>query len=359
VSVAHILALIVATACISFILTPVMRDFALRRGWVTEPGERKVHSRPTPELGGSAMFVAILVVTAVQLAGELLFGWNGFFSGANIRPLMLVGILLGSTIIYVTGLIDDLIDLSPRLKFAGQVLAAVVAVACGVRIGFITAPGVSHVQDLGILSIPVSVFFLVAFANIINLIDGLDGLAGGICAIAAVTMLLLARGTSQTTAVILAALVIGACLGFLRYNFHPASVFMGDEGALLLGFLLGTISMMGIMKTTAAIALAVPLLIVAVPVFDTFSAIVRRLSHGRAIETADRHHIHHRLLGRGFSQRQTVLIIYVWSALLGVGAYSVSHTPSVIQISALAIFLVVTGLIIWFLGLYDSARHHK
>ena len=358
-SVLHTLALIVGAALVSFILTPVVRNVALKRGWVAEPGGRKIHKVPTPELGGTAMFIAILVMVGAQLAGERFFGWKGFFSDATTRPLALVGIIAGAAIIYATGLIDDLIDLSPGLKLLGQILAATVVALCGVRISFVMFPGNGSVHDLGLLSIPLTIFFLVAFANIINLIDGLDGLAAGICAIAAITMLLLARSVNQTAAVILAALVIGSCLGFLRFNFHHASIFMGDEGALLLGYLLGIISMMGVMKTTAAIALAVPLLIVAVPIFDTASAIVRRLRHGEAIEQADRQHIHHRLLGRGFSQRQTVIIIYIWSALLGVGAYAVSHTPSAIQIGALVVFLIVTALIIWLLGLYDSARHHK
>jgi len=359
VSILHILALIVGAALISFILTPLARNLALKKGWVAQPGERKIHTKPTPELGGTAIFIAILAMVAIQLAGEHFLGWKGFFTDATTNPLALVGILVGAAIIYATGLIDDLVDLSPGLKLIGQILAATVVAACGVRIGFIMLPGSSHVRDLGILSIPLTIFFLVAFANIINLIDGLDGLAAGICAIAAITMLLLARDASQIAAVILAALIIGSCLGFLRYNFNPASIFMGDEGALLLGFMLGVISMMGVMKTTAAIALAVPLLIVAVPIFDTASAIVRRLRHGEAIEHADRKHIHHRLLGRGFSQRKTVIIIYLWSILLGVGAYAVSHTPSAIQIGTLVLLLIITALIIWFLGLYDSARHHK
>jgi len=359
VSILHTLALIAGAAAISLILTPLARNLALKKGWVAEPGERKVHTKPTPELGGTAIFIAILAMVAIQLAGERFLGWKGFFSDVTVSPLALIGVLGGAAIIYATGLIDDLVNLSPGLKLLGQIIAATVVAVCGVRISFIMLPGGTHVRDLGILAIPLTIFFLVAFANIINLIDGIDGLAAGICAIAAVTMLLLARGASQTTAVIFAALVIGACLGFLRYNFHPASIFMGDEGALMLGFFLGVISMMGVMKTTAAIALAVPLLIVAVPIFDTASAIVRRLRHGEAVQQADREHIHHRLLGRGFSQRKTVLIIYLWSILLGVGAYAVSYTPSAIQVTALIVLLIITALIIWLLGLYDSARHHK
>ncbi|MCL2882566.1 MAG: undecaprenyl/decaprenyl-phosphate alpha-N-acetylglucosaminyl 1-phosphate transferase [Coriobacteriia bacterium] len=358
-SILHTLALIAGAAVISLILTPLARNLALKKGWVAQPSERKVHTKPTPELGGTAIYLAILVMVAIQLAGEHFFGWKGFLSDVTVQPLALIGVLGGATIIYATGLIDDLTNLSPGLKLLGQIIAATVVAVCGVRISFIMLPGGTHVRDLGILAIPLTIFFLVAFANIINLIDGIDGLAAGICAIAAVTMLLLARGASQTTAVIFAALVIGSCLGFLRYNFHPASIFMGDEGALLLGFFLGVISMMGVMKTTAAIALAVPLLIVAVPIFDTASAIVRRLRQGEAVQQADREHIHHRLLGRGFSQRKTVLIIYLWSILLGVGAYAVSHTPSAIQLAALIVLLLITALIIWLLGLYDSARHHK
>ena len=354
----HTGVLIVGAALLCLLFTPLVRNFALRRGWVTEPDERKIHTKPTPELGGTAIFAAMLIMVLIQLVGERLFGWKGFLSDVNVTPVGLIGILAGAVIMYLTGLIDDRVDLSPGSKLFGQIIASLVVALCGVRISFVVIPLGNTLLDLGILSVPVTVFFLVAFANIINLIDGLDGLAAGICAIAAVSMLVLARGLNQTTAAIMAALIIGSCLGFLRYNFHPASIFMGDEGALLLGFLLGIIALMGVMKTTAAIALAVPLLIVAVPIFDTATSIVRRLRHGTAIEQADRGHIHHRLLGRGFSQRKTVFIIYIWSALLGVGAYAVRYTPSVIRVGALIVFLAITALIIWFLGLYDSARHH-
>jgi len=353
----HTLALIAGAALLSFILTPLVRNFALKRGWVAQPGERKIHTKPTPELGGTAIFVAMLLIVLGQVLGERFLGWKGFISDVTTQPLALFGILGGATIIYATGLVDDLVELSPGWKLLGQIAAALVVALCGVRISFVINPLGNTLIDLGPLAVPITVFFLVAFSNIINLIDGLDGLAGGICAIAAVSMLVLARGLNQTSAAILAALIIGSCLGFLRYNFHPASVFMGDEGALLLGFLLGIIAMMGIMKTTAAIALAVPLLIVAVPIFDTASAIVRRLRHGDAVQQADRQHIHHRLLGRGFSQRQTVFIIYGWSALLGVVAYAVRYTPSIIRVGALVALFIVTALIVWFLGLYDSARH--
>ncbi len=188
---------------------------------------------------------------------------------------------------------------------------------------------------LGLLSIPITLIYIAGFTNVINLIDGLDGLAAGVSAIAGGTFLVLALQGNHLEAAALAAALIGACLGFLRYNFNPASIFMGDSGALFLGFALATISLMGVMKTVAAIALAVPLLIIGVPVFDTASAIVRRVRHNRPIQEADKGHIHHRLLGRGFDQRQTVLIIYAWSGALAIGAMAMRWSPSVIKYAGL------------------------
>jgi UDP-GlcNAc:undecaprenyl-phosphate GlcNAc-1-phosphate transferase len=211
---------------------------------------------------------------------------------------------------------------------------------------------------LGLLSIPVTLIYIAGFTNVINLIDGLDGLAAGVSAIAAGTFLVLALQGNHLEAAALAAALIGACVGFLRYNFNPASIFMGDSGALFLGFALATISLLGVMKTVAAIALAVPLLIIGVPIFDTASAIVRRVRHKRPIQEADKGHIHHRLLGRGFDQRQTVLMIYAWSGALAIGAIAMRWAPGVIKYAAFLLLAVLTGFMAYWLGLFEAAHHH-
>jgi len=202
----------------------------------------------------------------------------------------------------------------------------------------------------------VTLVYIVAFTNVINLIDGLDGLAAGVSAIAAMSLLVLALQGNRLDAATLALALIGACIGFLRYNFHPASIFMGDSGALFLGFALAVISLMGVMKSTATIALAVPLLIIGVPIFDTASAIVRRLLHSRPIQEADKGHIHHRLLGRGFNQTQTVMIIYVWCAALAVGGYAVRWSPGPIRAVAFVSLFAITGLMTYWLGLFEAVH---
>jgi UDP-GlcNAc:undecaprenyl-phosphate GlcNAc-1-phosphate transferase len=232
-----------------------------------------------------------------------------------------------------------------------------VVVAAGLKIEYVGDPFGGGLVALGYLSIPITLIYIVGFTNVINLIDGLDGLAAGVSAIAAASLLVLAAQGNRLEAAALAAAVIGACVAFLRYNFNPASIFMGDSGALFLGFTLATISLMGVMKSSAAIALAVPLLIIGVPIFDTASAIVRRLRHKRPIQEADKGHIHHRLLGRGFNQRQTVLIIYVWSIALAFGGYEVRYAPGTLKAVTIAMLFVITGFMAYWLGLFEAVGH--
>jgi UDP-GlcNAc:undecaprenyl-phosphate/decaprenyl-phosphate GlcNAc-1-phosphate transferase len=348
--------LVLVAGAIALALTPVVRYLSNRWGLVDQPDHRKVHRTPMSRLGGVAIYFAVIGALAAQYLGELYLGWQGPFVEAATRANVLA-ILGGMTLVFVVGLVDDLRDLSPGVKFLGQLAAAAVVVFAGVRIEYIGNPAGGGLLALGTLSIPVTLIYIVAFTNIINLIDGLDGLAAGVSAIAGGTLLVLAIQGNRFDAAALAAVLIGACLGFLRYNFHPASIFMGDSGALFLGFTLATISLLGVMKTTAAIALAVPLLIVGVPIFDTASAIVRRWRHGRPIGEADRGHIHHRLLGRGFDQRQTVLIIYVWSILLSVVGYAVRYAPGIIKIAAMLGLFAVSAAMVYWLGLFEAVHH--
>lgn len=343
-------------AVVSAAVTPFVRRYAIKHHIVANPGGRHIHKVPIPVMGGTSIFIGIVAVTCAQIIGELLLGWRGFGSDASADLIQLGALALAATLIYFLGLFDDVYNISPGLKLLGQVIAAAIVASAGLRIDFISNPFSDSIIMLGLFAVPVTVIYLVAFANIINLIDGLDGLAAGVAAIAASSLLVLAVGANQLAAAIIAVAIMGSCVGFLFFNFHPASIFMGDEGALLLGFLLGVVSLMGVMKTTAAIALAVPLLIVGIPIFDTLFAIIRRVRHNQPIKQADKGHIHHRLLERGFNQRQTVILIYVWSSALAVGGYAVRYAPVIWRFATIAVLFVVTGIMAYWLGLYEPVQ---
>jgi len=342
-------ALIVTWAC-----TPLVRLMGKRWGIVAHSGGRHVHHGAIPRIGGVAMFAGFAAAVLVRVAGEHFFGWPAVLT----RPGQhLWGVVAGITVMFLVGIVDDIIEMKPGQKFAGQIVAAAIVIYSGVSIDFFSNPFGGGLVLLGVLSIPITLFWIAGFTNIINLIDGLDGLAAGVTAIAAVSLLVLAQQSNQPVAAVLAAALFGTCLGFLRFNFHPASIFMGDSGALFLGFTLAVISLLGVMKSVAAITLVVPLLVVGVPVFDTFSAIVRRRRHGRPIQEADKGHIHHRLLGRGFNQRQTVLIIYAWSIALAVGAYTVRWTPPWLRIVTFSVLGILSAFMAYWLGLFEAVHH--
>ncbi len=342
-------------AVVTFALTPLVRAASLRFGLVDTPDGRKVHTGEISRLGGIALFAGFGAALAVQYVGETYFGWRALVA---VGGAQVAGVLAGLGIIFIVGVLDDIMTLEPGPKLIGQIVAAMVAIGSGVRIDFIGHPFGSGLIALGLAGIPLTLVYFVGFANVINLIDGLDGLAAGVTAIAATTFLVLAMQSNQPVAAAFAAALIGACVGFLRYNFNPASIFMGDSGAMFLGFTLASISLLGVMKSVAAIALAVPLLIIGVPIFDTASAIIRRIRHKRPIQEADKGHIHHRLLGRGFDQRQTVLIIYVWSAALAVGGYAVRHAPVSLKLVAFAVLAGLSAFMASWLGLFEAAHHH-
>lgn len=350
----HAIVLAVAIG-VTLVMTPVARLVGLRWGIVSHAGGRHVHQGSIPRIGGAGMFAGLVVAVAVRCIGEIAWGWQPVLTAPGSPA---VAVLAGIVVIFAVGLVDDVIDLSPGKKFLGQLVAAAITVAGGVRIEFFSDPFTGGIVLLGVLSVPVTLLWMVSFANIVNLIDGLDGLAAGVAAIAAASLFALALESNQPAAAFLAVVVIGVCAGFLRYNFHPATIFMGDSGALLLGFALACISLTGVMKSVAAIALVVPILIVGVPVFDTLSAIIRRKRHGRPIGEADKGHIHHRLLARGFSQRQTVLIIYVWSAALAIGGYAMRWVPAFYKLLTFVVLALLSGLMAYWLGLFEAA-HHK
>ena len=351
----YILAFALSLA-LALLLTPLARRLAVWLGAVDMPHDRKVHENPTPTLGGIAIFLAVVISL---LASKVLIGLTSAVSAPQgmaeaLSSYQLLGIILSSTFIVLLGAYDDMRRLSPWTKLAGQVMAALVLVSFGVEVSTVALPR-GNVIDLTaspILSIMLTVIWMVAFTNIINLIDGLDGLAAGISVISAAAFFFYGSrvGADPNTlqAMVIAAALGGACLGFLRYNFNPASIFMGDSGAMFLGFILGAISIQGILKRTAVATLFTPIIVLAVPIIDTGLAILRRARSGRPFHYADKEHIHHRLLYIGHSQRQAVLIIYLWTALLTGIALALEFVASkmlvFILLAAGVISLVATTL---------------
>ncbi|MDO8914798.1 MAG: MraY family glycosyltransferase [Coriobacteriia bacterium] len=354
-SVRHYLGLVAIAFSVTYALTPLVRGLSARLGLLDAPGGRRVHTREVSRLGGAAIFGGFCAAMTVQYLGERFAGWGAVFARDG-WPL--AGTFAGMIVIMAVGLWDDVRPIPPGVKLAGQIVAASLPLAAGLRVDYVGNPFGGGLIQLGLLGIPVTLAWIVGFTNVINLIDGLDGLAAGVTAIAALSFLVLAAQMNQLAAAVLAAALIGACIGFLRYNFHPASIHMGDSGAMFLGFTLSTLALQGVMKSVAAITLLVPLLVIGVPVFDTLSAIIRRTRHGRPIQEADDGHIHHRLLRRGLSHRQTVLVIYVWSAALAAGGYSMRFVPSAFKVGVFVVLAALSALMASRLGLFDAARVH-
>ena len=315
---------------ISFIITPLLKKNAEKLGAIDVPDARKVHQRVMPRIGGLAIYLGFLISVLVvfPITNELL------------------GLLAGSTIIMLFGIADDIRGVSPKVKLLGQIIAAGIVVMAGISVEFITNPfanimGGGAMIPLGVFAIPVTIFWIVGVTNAINLIDGLDGLAAGTSAIAAVTMAVIAVLEGHVMVAIMAAILAASIFGFLKYNFHPAEIFMGDSGSLFLGFSLSTLAIMGLTKSATVISVFVPILILGIPIFDTFFAVVRRYLQGKPIFQADKGHLHHRLLDMGLSHKQTVIAIYFVNFTLGGSAVLLTRLTSE---QSLWILLAVTVL---------------
>lgn len=303
-------AFLVALA-VAALLTPFVARLAVRVGAVDEPRERGLAARSTPLLGGLAILAGVLVAALIWLPIDQ----------------QTTGILLGAALIAAIGAVDDTFELSPAVKLLGQMAAALIPVVAGVRVEHVTLPFLGALDFGAVLGGTLTVIGLVGLMNVVNFSDGVDGLAAGVCAISAVAFSIIAFDLGRTSAGVLAAIIAGAALGFLVHNFHPASVFMGDCGALLLGYLLGCAAVQGSLKTNALIALVGPLAILAVPFLDTGFVIARRLKYRRAPWSADAHHFHHRMARIGFSQRRTVLYLYAWTFMLAGLAVAMRFIP--------------------------------
>ncbi|MGJ7922723.1 glycosyltransferase family 4 protein [Neobacillus sp. LXY-4] len=291
-----------------FLLTPLIKKLAFKVGATDKPGSRKVHQQIMPRLGGLAIYISFLI-------GILILQPDDRYH---------LPILIGSIIIILTGIYDDLKEISPKTKLVGQIAAAFVVVVMGdMGVKFINLPFGGEIH-LGYFSIPLTMIWIIGITNAINLIDGLDGLAAGVSSIALLTIAGMAFVMVNSYVFIVALIVAVASIGFLFFNFYPAKIFMGDTGALFLGYIIAVLSLLGF-KNVTFISLVIPVIILGVPISDTFFAIVRRKLNKQPVSSSDKSHLHHCLLRSGFSHRQAVLLIYVMSAIFGLAAFIFSQ----------------------------------
>lgn len=328
---------------IAFILTPPARHLAFKVGALDIPKEpRKIHKKPMPYFGGLAIYVAIISCMFVYMP----------HSRTNIA------VIVGATIIVLTGIVDDMFGMNAKLKLLMQIIAAAVAIYGGVKIHFITNPlsetGISLLRNL---TIPITLFWIVGITNTINLIDGLDGLASGVASIAATTLLFTAALKGYDFIVMQCAIIAGASLGFLPFNFNPAKIFMGDTGALLLGYMLAVTSVLGMVKSVAAVALIVPVFALGIPIFDTAFAIIRRYINKKPIMEADKDHLHHKLMKKGLNQRQTVLVMYFISTVLGLAAIIVADAEPAVGFTVVGVVVVLIFYLAGKIGLFKRKEN--
>ncbi|MEE1132274.1 MAG: MraY family glycosyltransferase [Caryophanon sp.] len=322
----------------SILLTPLVKKLAFKIGAVDAPNHRKVHARIMPRLGGLAIYFAFLI------------GYIFLKVTTGFQTEYGTAILIAATIIVITGVIDDMREISAKAKMLGQFAAALIVVFVGgIQIEVINLPFGGTI-DFGLLGIPLTILWIVGITNAINLIDGLDGLAAGVSTIACITLAVMAMIMGNGFVIAMAAILAAASLGFLVFNFHPAKIFMGDTGALFLGFMISVIALLGF-KNVTIISFIIPIIMLGVPISDTFFAIVRRLRTGKKWSDPDKSHLHHCLLNQGFTHRQTVLIIYGIAAMFGLAAIIFSMAKVWGAIILIAVILLAIELLVEVIGL--------
>jgi UDP-GlcNAc:undecaprenyl-phosphate/decaprenyl-phosphate GlcNAc-1-phosphate transferase len=341
-TVPWLLIALLAAAAVSFVLTPLVRRVAVRFDAVDLPGHRRVNTSPVPRGGGVAVAAAFLAVTLGLLAVNAVMHVVAVPASIDVRDL--IGLLVGGIIATAFGVVDDALDLRARWQFAGQLGLALVAIACGILVDFVSNPiGSGRLPLVGPIAVGFTVLWIAGMINSINFIDGLDGLSSGIGLIAALVLgtISLTTQVGQPFVAVLCFALAGSLLGFLRWNFHPASIFVGTSGVMFLGYTLAVLSILGTAKV------AVAMLVLGVPIIDAFWIIVRRVAQGRSPFSPDRGHLHHRLLDIGLSHRQTVLLIY--AICIGLGALALLLSGAT-QLYAFAGVFVASGFILFILA---------
>ena len=329
---------------ITTLITPISIRLAVRVGAIDHPKERGVHEKPIPLSGGSAIVVSFLL-TSLLLAPVA----EGFVG----REFM--GILIGGALITTVGFLDDIYQLSPRIRIFFQLLAALIVVFTGTTIEWLTWPwseyGLINLHTFGSL---LTIIWIVGLTNALNLLDGLDGLAAGVASIASISFMVISFLVGPPISVLLAAILAGSCIGFLPHNFNPASIFMGDTGSTFLGFMLAVLSIQGLTKSYTVITVVVGAIVLGLPIFDTSFAIFRRMRNGQSIAQADRGHLHHRLVDKGIGHRQAVLTMY------GVaGGFGIAGVLFAMRDFVLAAVIVLTILLVWTFDIYMTHRRES
>ena len=345
-SIGYALLAMVIAGAVSLAATPLVKMLAGKVGAVDVPKDnRRLHDHPIPRLGGLAIFlgfmIAVLLLIPLDTAKK--------------------GMLLGAVIIVILGVFDDIYALPALPKFVVQIVAALIATLAGNRIEVLSNPNIfsdNPTWVLGWLSVPVTVIWIVAITNAVNLIDGLDGLACGVSTISSVIMLVIALMVSELDVAMMMGALAGACIGFLPYNFNPAKIFMGDTGATFLGYIMATVSVQGMFKMYNLISFVAPFLMLGLPIFDVCFAVIRRVSKGQSPMKPDRSHVHHRLIDMGLSQKQTVGVLYVISAILGLSAVVLTASGALKAIVFL-LAMAVVGFAVWHILLGGHNRKHE
>ena len=330
---------------VSFLMTPPVKRFAESINAIDQPGNRRINVTPVPRMGGLAIYCGFTL--AMLIFADL--------------TRQVDGILLGSLIIVIMGSLDDIYDLNPWVKLAVQVIAAIVCILFGVVVNGVTGVFEDNTVYLNnIAAYVLTVGWIVVSTNAINLIDGLDGLACGMSAISALTLLIISLLVSELNVTVMLGCLLGACIGFLPYNWNPAKIFMGDVGSQLLGYLLSTISLLGLFKMHAFVTMLVPLLALAVPLADTCFAFFRRIIRGQSPFHADKGHFHHRLLALGFTQRQVVILLYSISAFMGIIAIMMTGENRTLKIFGfVAAFLIALALVLYVTIFSPAAKRDR
>ncbi|MDB5053311.1 MAG: UDP-phosphate N-acetylglucosaminyl 1-phosphate transferase [Bacilli bacterium] len=333
-----------ASCALSVILTPIVKKFAFWVGAVAVPNHRSVHSKIMPQMGGLAIFFAFIGAYFIIAPATKSY---------NMEVAM--GLLIGGAVIVLVGALDDRFVLSPKLKLLGQLVAAGIVVYFGLEVDFVQLPFGDAIGLNQWIGIPITIIWIVGVTNAVNLIDGLDGLSAGVSGIATATIMVLSILIGNYSVALICAVLLGSIIGFLFFNFHPAKIFMGDTGALFLGFALATLSILGYKQATV-VSLLVPILILGVPISDTFIAIVRRKLNNKPIFAPDKGHLHHTLMRLGFSTRKTVLIIYGVSVIFGLCAVLLSQATQWETLVIIAVMLLILEICAEAIGIISKNK---
>ena len=327
---------IAAFACafgVSLFATPLAKTISIKYNIIDQPKLRGLHKKPIPRMGGIAIVTGFLITMAIL---------SPFLPA--LRSKQFLGFIAGAIIIAIVGIVDDKFNIKPKTKLAFQIIAALIVVFTDTRINIITFPWLSVYVDA--FNAPITLFWIIGVTNAVNLIDGVDGLAAGVSSICSIVLLVVCILSGNELAVVLTAALAGSCLGFLPRNFSPAEIFMGDSGALFLGFVLAVSSIMGVFKSYAILSVVVALFSLALPIFDTTFAMFRRALKGKSIMEADRGHLHHRLIDAGLSHKRAVIVLYSISAFCGILAILIS-IEDIRALIITGIFTIVMLLMIY------------